>query len=304
MNEKKTCTQCGYIADESIKFCPNCGSNNFREFDPDETAILTPDDSPFNQNPTPQQQTNFQNAFGANQPYQSSINPSNTKKKKGLKGWQIVLIVLGVLILAGIGFAAEKTFQQQGYGKTDSTTSSNNDSYVSETEKKDTKDNSVAYSKGIIDGDYYINEWANLKFKMSDEWYDIPEAHSNYEAGKEECGFAFMNQIEGRQFVISFEDLSSYIYIDNNQYLDAVKNSLSGSWANSGLTCLDSKEGTIRIAGQEYVTLDQSLTNANGASFKFKVCTRVQDKRAIVLMFMVQNETQINDVLNNIYSVE
>ena len=124
------CPICNNYVEDNATFCPHCGT---------QFAV--------NQQQTPDNTNYSQPQYNQTQ-YQP---PMNTPPKKN-KGLIIAIVVIAVFVLAGIGFAAEKIFQSEGYGDSSPTSANSqteeDDSTTSSTQstaKPDVKD----FTKGF-----------------------------------------------------------------------------------------------------------------------------------------------------------
>lgn len=302
MEYKKICSDCGFNVDFEAKFCPNCGSNRFRALEEtEETTLLTPEDSPFNRNNQQNfaaQQGDFQTMPGGAQQYNMPVNSAPAKKKSAKPALIGVIVVIVLIVLGVTGTIVEKAAQARDSGISDPVDTD----FFDETD--DLNEQGVAFTTGRIEDGYYINEWANIKFKTTEDIYDIPEAHSNYESEREQCGFAAVNEKSGEQFIISFEDLSDYSFMDDKKYLSAMKTTLNSSFDESGFTAGESQDGSVTIAGKNYLTYEQTMFNVNDVELKIKVCVRIQGDKAIVFMLMSQSDEFMNDIIDSIEYAE
>lgn len=155
----------------------------------------------------------------------------------------------------------------------------------------DDDDSDSAYTKGYIEGDYYVNEWANFKFALSDKFPDTPSLYSTVENETTECGFAAQNQEEGTYLIISYEDVSSALgFMTEEKYLDLVKKGLGDALSayEYSIGAYQEKE----IAGETFLVMDINVENG---AFHEYVCTRIIGKYAmgIILMTVDPADTEL-----------
>lgn len=124
----KRCKMCNSQIGNDVKFCPNCGSTEFVEVQPgypysEETTVLETEPqqnvySKPNINQT-YDQPNFQQPYGISN---NQISYGSLKKRK-LKVWQILLIVLGAVLILGAGtffFISNLSYETRTFVKEDS----------------------------------------------------------------------------------------------------------------------------------------------------------------------------------------
>lgn len=297
--KNKFCRKCGRECKDYEKFCPNCGMNEFVTDDFEETTILNHNSANSNNEQTikaaPPVQNPQQEHFQQYQPNSFNAGSNNTQlpqKKKGLKGWQIALIVVGVLILAVIGFVAEKTFQNEGYG---SNTASDNTFTIG----KQNESGAISYSKGDVQDGYYSNEWANIKFKLTEEWPESDEnVYSNYENRTTDCGFISLDELSGKQFAVQFEDLSAYVKsYSANDYLKAFAEQLNNQYKNNNIEFDISEIFDINIAGDKYSAIKTHIVHNGMCMYN---CCKIVDKHAVIITVSSYDENIIEDTLAQI----
>lgn len=334
----KQCPNCSAFAEDESKFCVQCGSrfqpqvnpqpsfsqpqapqgvqgnyvqqpqspNNFNTQPQNSGSFSAPTQGNYSQ---PQMPNNFnaqpQNVGGFNtQPqYQAPMAPQ-MPKKKGIKAWQIILIVIGGLIglfviIGVIGAIADSgnDYYDDGYDYYDSDYDYD---YDDEYYDADFDSDAVSYTKGsIIDG-WYVNEWANIKFEVTDDWYEGNT--SEYDDAYAECGLVLHNINNSNVLAIMFVDLSSYDgVIDVDEYLDGVADGAKEEVTNAGLTCDISDIYNVTIAGETYRAL--KLTLNNGLAVQ-QLCAREQDGHIVFINITADDSFDANSTLNNIRTVD
>ena len=102
--QNKKCSRCGEMVELTAKFCPKCGSPEFvqatvqnaqQPYIPQQPFTTQQPVAPFSVAPSLQSQANNAHSTAQNQP---SYTATLDVKKKGLRGWQIALIVVGALL--------------------------------------------------------------------------------------------------------------------------------------------------------------------------------------------------------------
>ncbi|MBR2406457.1 MAG: zinc ribbon domain-containing protein [Clostridia bacterium] len=118
------CPICNAEVKETDAFCPNCGTQFIVQEAPSQPAAPVYQQPPVQQ--TPQ------------------------KKKTGLI---IAIVAVVLLVLAGIGFTAEKLFQSEGYGQTDTNSGLNDEE--NNVQDNDQNDQSSVQQGGAVSGEAY-----------------------------------------------------------------------------------------------------------------------------------------------------
>lgn len=318
MQEFKTCSKCGNLCDLQAKFCSKCGNNQF-EYNQIQQSYDKQQNIPQQQSFNLNQQGNYASPNNNFDGYNSPINYSDgvpSSKKTGNKGWIIAIISVSVVVvvLLIILFAVLCNNSNQNNSSYNNDSITNNITATENDLDSDSNDsggliinndeNNGEYTKGeIIDG-WYSNEWANIKFKTTEDFYDMPEKHSNYENTTTDCAFAYVDSLLGNQFVVAFEDLSSHPGITVDEYVDALKSVLESSYSTTGSKLISSKNSSIRIAGEEYKTIEHQITNTNGMKIKILTCARIIGDKAVFISISSQDDSWINSRLNNIETIK
>ena len=317
----KYCKRCNSFADDSINFCASCGSNEFYTQNNQDTTVLN---NNFD-NQYVQPNSNINNSYNPNTNWNSSVNNMNSNsynsniqwnssvsqqnqniqpsfqpqvniqapaKKKGLRWWHILLIVLGVLFFIGVVFAIADS-SSSDYDDSNYVNSHYDFDYSTEPE--------IEYSKGTVIGNIYTNLWADLKITLPNEYAQkILTDTSNYENEKTDCGLASINELKNKQLVIQFEDLSNYIQdYTVNEYLDILKESAKDS---IGITIAEieySEYFNYKIAGEDYLSL--RITNVDTGLTQY-ICCRMIDKHVITIVVLENSDQEAKDILNSFVS--
>ena len=260
---------------------------------------------------------------GFQQPVNGQPQPSDDKNKKIIKILIAVIGVILVIALIAIGFSIGSSNNDSSSGGSnsgyvDQNDSEDNDSVDEDDEDADSdedeedsdedeeeteeekEDVKVEYTKGEVVNGYYVNEWANIKFKITDEWPDTTATDgANYEDAKTETGFASVDSTQGKQLAIAFEDVSAYgDDITEEIYLDAYENNLSAGF-DSSVEYEVSERYTTKIAGETFHGVDVVITGAGG-SVTLSTFVRIQDGRAILFAVSSMSVSEIEDVLSSV----
>lgn len=304
----KICQSCGAQLDDTYGICPYCGSSALSDNANAGTPYFTNQQPNGNFNPQPNmyygEQQPMQNQNQNPYPYYQMPVGANYQppKKKGLKAWHIVCIVLAVIFaivvflgVLGSILAYNKRNTDDYYNNIDP-----DDFSLSLPDDDDDDDNNddhnfYDYTKGRIEGNYYINEWANIKFEITDRWPNGNEnAYSIIEDEKTECGFASIDDLSGTQMLLGFENIESkFVTYDETKYLDTV---LSYMFDDPNFQNFEKSEYyDYIIAGETYLAVDCSYMG----QVVERVYARIYDNHAIVFITASLDETAI-DFINSI----
>lgn len=312
---QKYCSKCNCEVEENARFCSNCGSSEFKSIDPEATTVL-------NDNMGYQPQTSYnQPDYSTQQPQapvysqqqvpqfqqQMPFQPPVSPKKKGLKGWQIALIVVGVFALAGIGFIAEKVFQQQGYGDSKKPQSSyvdeDNNTFVDDNDN--TSESEIEYTKGTLSDDgIYTNEWADIKFIMPDGFSNADSStYSAAENSTTDCGMYFMADDTMSLVYICYEKLPSFPKYDEESYLDSAMKSVETQTPDGITYETTDRYTTHTIAGYKYTKAECSLNNGYG-DFANSFYVRKQGDYMILISAISTSHASNDDLVSKITKVD
>lgn len=231
MNKK--CSTCGAEVPENAKFCQNCGG----------TAFVSPGPA-FQQGVSPD---------GMGNPPQEAVEEQPPKKKTGL----VVGIVAAVLIILGvIGANAPRILALLGHY------SSNDDGAISDIFSPE-EDTDAAYTKGTFDGSVYTNEWADIQFTLPEGFSNAgEELYASAENDVTQCGAYFIANDTSGIIYICYEKLPAYPAYTEEQYMDAVMESLKN--ITSITYQLPSSYSEMTIAGNSYIKAVCGFTNEYG----------------------------------------
>ncbi len=311
---EKQCKICGAIVPDNAKFCQKCGGNEFvaAGTDDEQTGLLNESGNPYQNQPVQPQpqapvytqpQFNQPNGFNNQQNWQQPPVPQNQPKKKNT-GLIVAIVVICLIVLAGIGMAAEKIFQEQGYGDGDSSSDSgynfnigtNDDSSDDDVENDIDNSVTIEYTKGTFDGATYINEWADIKLVLPSGFSNADsDTYSASENESTDCGAYFMADDTMSLIYICYEKLPSFPVYDEEDYLDAVMNSLKNQ---TGITYeIDEVYSTTNIAGYAYATAECNFNNGYGDFVQSIYVRKIDGYMAFISA--ISNSTASNNVLVN-----
>ena len=246
----KRCNKCGTMVEMQDKFCNSCGGSDF-------IAINQPSqqNTDYNANQPVHNQNQVQSQYQVQPQYQYVQQPP-MPPKQSKKGVIIGFVAAGLIVLAGIGFFAEKYFQSQGYG--DGSSSENKPKVtISNPEKSD-----VEYTKGEFDGSVYVNEWADIKMELPDDFSNADSSlYASTENSVTECGAYFIADDTMSLMYIAYEKLPTSSYTEK-LYLDAVLLQLKNV-TEVEYTVPDTYT-TANIGGYTYVVAECPVKNDYG----------------------------------------
>ena len=308
----KVCPNCNNTVEDSAIFCDKCGTRFAAQNNAQNGYYQQPSN---NVNYT-QQPYNY----GVNQqPYQPIPQKQPKKKNTGL----IIGIIAAVLIvLAIIGSVAEKAFQNQGYGNNNSNgnngdynfningnNSNIGDNNLNDDDNNSLEDNSsyddsvkVEYTKGSFNGSVYTNEWADIKFALPEGFSNADaNTYAAAESSTTECGAYFVSDDTMSLVYICFEKLPAFPIYDEEEYLDAVMQSLES------ITEVDYTTSktyfTSTIAGYAYAKAECEFTNEYG-DFANTIYVRKLDNYMIFISAAGVDSESNAALVNNITNVK
>lgn len=297
----KVCPNCHNAVEDGVLFCDKCGTKVDAQNSVQNGYVQQPVNNVNYAQPTYN--------YGVNQqPYQPAPQPQPKKNNTGLI---VGIVVAALLVLAGIGFAAEKIFQSQGYGSSDDTkpsyTSGDSDNTsttadnVTENQTTTTKNNDAnSYDKGSFADGVYVNNWANLRCEAGTIWtHGGADEYAAYEADPNtECGVILNDTANGKQLVICFEKLTgASIFINEKGYLDVVSDSLKEEYAGMNINVEMSEYYDTTIAGEKYKTV---RINFVGTTVVQDIHVRKLDNYIIFIGVTSQSNFDAAAVVNNI----
>lgn len=282
----KQCKSCGSNVPNDAKFCQACGGSEFI------INNSTTNQPTYNQQPS------------SNQTWQPPVPQNRPKKKK--TGLIIGIIAAVLIVLAGIGFVAEKVFQDQEYSDNigndgdysynfDESNNTINNNYEETPEK-------LYYSKGTFDGTVYENKWADIKFILPEGFSDADLAtYSAAENSNTECGMYFMADDTMSLIYICYEKLPTFPVYDEEKYLDSVMKSLENV---SGITYkIPNSYSTATIGGYAYAKAECEFNNGNG-DFTNTFYVRKLDDYMICISAISVNSESVDALVSNITTAE
>ena len=305
----KVCPNCNGFADDTANVCPNCGTP-FAPVNPQQPAYTQPQQpnytQPQQQNYAQPQQPNYAQPQQPQQPAQGynygAQPPAPAQKKKGIKAWQIVLIIFAVILLLVILIAVIGSKS----GGNSSSGSSSNYSYDSSDSgiEAPTQKKNVSYTKGTLDGVFYTNEWAGFEYQIPTGWKEAPaEKYADFEGdGVTECGLYLLDNAEERQFVIAYERLSGKNGIlTESSYIDIFKKNLIAAYEKQNISCTFSEYTDITIAGK---TFKKATATLNGGPITQQVYVCKYDGYMIDILVTSDIEEQADTMVSNILTLD
>ncbi len=295
----RSCRNCGQIVNEQAKFCPRCGGSNFMYSDNNETQLLN--EEPFG----------GASVYGQpmrNQPYNpQNAAPMPTPKKKGIQWWQILLIVLLILIVAGCIIAGIALNSDDGdvtdnNDFNDSYTIDSDSQYVTEATEEATQAG-VPYTKGAVTDGVYVNEWANIKMAIPEGFNDADSAtYAAAENAITDCGAYFMAKDTMSLIYICYEKLPTFPAYTEEEYLDIA---LEVFEEMDEIILKEASEtySTTVIAGENYTTAKLVFDNGYG-DFVQNVYVRKLDNYMVFICAISQAEDANTALVSTITTAE
>ncbi|MBR0467147.1 MAG: zinc ribbon domain-containing protein [Clostridia bacterium] len=297
----KKCPNCNTIADESADFCPECGAK-LPVIATDATTIISQNSSntvqsAFN-NPESHvipDSNSANNGYSAyRDQYMANSYQQYSPQKKGLKPVHIVLIIIGaifalIILLAIIGASLEDSSES-----TDAV-----DNYViSNDYNQDESENekTYEYSKGRLDGDTYINEWANIKLEVPEGY--IKGNNANYNSFSDgvttECGLYLLSP-QREMYAIVFIDASSQNYANENTLLMQLSVVLTKQNNENIKYTAPEKFEDITIAGENYTVAHFQISSYGVDMIQSYYVRKIGDRFCNIIIINTTKEE--NDAL-------
>lgn len=269
----KRCKNCGNTLDVNAGFCDTCGGTDFIVLNDDGTPYVAQNSYP-NQNQA--QNYNAQQNFNAQQSFNNQpVNNIPVKAKKDKKTMilsAVAILVFGILVILGFNLKSRR-FANKYIDKSAKTTLN------FEITTKPT----VPYSKGTFDGKTYINEWANLKITVPDDFVSVePPAASEEGNYKSEVVAQANNTTDVIQIMICDFDAEDAKGLSNGEIIDSLFKKIKETEKNAFDSFLYSTYAKAYIAGKEYIYFDCSLSKSS-QDFKGRVYATVIENHIIVL---------------------
>lgn len=273
----KVCPNCNNTVEDNVSVCNRCGT------------FLAAQNAPGN---NPQyNQTQYQPA------------PQTPPKKKNT-GKIIGIVAVVLIVLAIIGSVAQKAFQDQGYGDS----GNNNDTPAFNADSDNTTTNNnfsdvKTYTKGAVVDNWYVNEWAGIRFDTTGWTIGTAEEYAAYESDPNtECGIILNDDANNKQFDISFEKLSgTNALLSETDYLDILTKKIQQGYAAENISCIVSEYSDKTIAGETYKTVRVSL---NDGIVIQDYNVRKLDGYIIFFCVTVQDGFDASSIINNIKTVD
>ena len=283
-NMNKQCKACGTNVPSEARFCHVCGNADFIVAS-QQQSMNTSNNG--NINPPIYNQNQFAQQNSFNQAGWQPPVPQNQPKKKNT-GLIVGIVAAVLLVLAGIGFVAEKAFQNQGYGNTGEYGSDEDYNFdIGGTEDFSTDSDSydepdeIEYTKGTFDGTVYVNAWADIKFTLPEGFSNADNAtYTAAENSNTDCGMYFMSDDTMGLVYICYEELPTIPAYDEESYLDVVMDNLETQTQITYQTT--DIYTTTNIAGYAYASAECKFNNGYG-DFVQNIYVRKIDNRMIFI---------------------
>lgn len=202
------CPKCGKENLDNSAYCIYCGEKLVKSERNDETTVLRQDYSINN----PSQFVPGGN--GQQSAYYSQQYNTPKKNKKLSKGAIIAIVVVSVLILAALGFGAEKLIQyQKAVDAVESIETPEIPDFDMDSDFDTYADSSSESSIGFgdVDGNEYVNSYADLKFvSPADEWSFLSKEEINQFYSDLETTVSFDETTKETYY----EDINGKVYYD------------------------------------------------------------------------------------------
>ena len=313
----KKCADCNLIFEKGT-FCPKCGLPLVDYYA--DTAPVSPDtDRTY--------QYNYQEPVYSEHTYTAPVQyappqvpgaenadsaPAPKSEKKSVL--IIVLIIAGVLLMAGAaGFAVKILDNESGSSNQKKDKGRNNASVIRDVDEDDDEEDaedgddvdSTPYTKGeIVDGSY-INEWANIKYRITDDLPEGPKSlYSSYENQNTDCGFLASDGT--RQLVFAFEKLgSASADLTAGDYLDLLEKRIVSEYGGLGIDVSNQHRIKMKIAGENYdATVLNIKFSVNKNTVCQYICVRKIDNYMSCVIATDTEENRIVTVLDSIKSAK
>ncbi len=289
----KQCKSCGTAVDAQARFCHVCGGTDFVVSGNQGTPVQPA--QPVYQPPV-------------QQPVQPVYQPPVQPPKKSNVGLIIGIVAGALVVLGGIGFAAQSILQSQDYGdggtdagyEDDADIDVGNDDPVpAPKDDDDTPPAKVAYTKGTFDGSVYVNEWANIKLTMPLGYSNASASeYASIEGSNVDCGAYFKSNDTTQLIQINFETLPAFSSYTEESYLDIVMPQLRAS-TDVTYTTPDSYSSFV-VAGAVYTKATCSFVNDYG-NFYHTIYVRKIDDRMVVIAVMSPSAITNDTLAKSIY---
>lgn len=229
-------------------YCTNCG----RELKENEVCVCK---SIANEPKTPEN-----NMFDS-QSVDSSSQSTEDKRFKKKPSWKKVLsgVIAGVISFVICSFIVPAIFEKISDDKTSGSTQVNvlegvEDDFAIESAE-------VEYVKGTVNGNAYINQWANIKAVFDDRFTEgTQEDYEDYESLLYDCGAYFCADDDGDTVAVLFYDAGEMTVTEYAEeclevYRETADWILEDTYSESFLENVNYKEDSkvVEIAGEKYL---------------------------------------------------
>lgn len=143
----------------------------------------------------------------------------------------------------------------------------------------------VEYTVGTIENNYYVNEWADIKFRLVTPWKACAKSdYAVYESATTDCGLLAGDATRGQQLAIVFEENPSKL-IDEKKYLDNFVQGLKSTAPD--FIC--GEYFTKTIAGKEFLGVRSVYARGRVSVYQFEY-VRLHDGKFISIIVTASDE--------------
>lgn len=287
----KKCLNCGTVLKETDNYCQRCGSSEAVYDNSNNSEYVQQNYGDYNSQPYQQFQQPVYNSGITNDQQQNPYNPfPQTVAKKKKTGKRIATVFASIVIICIVSVIINVIFEKNGIG---------NSSMIND----NSETSGYSYTGGTVGNGYYVNEWANIKFEITDEWPQLKEEDFNgtFESTyNEEIGFCSLNELNGKVFLVSFINNSSFLVnYTADEYIKSFYDDISKTYLDEGII-LDADEITdIVIADENFRVMNISFHGPASTVYQ-SICVRELDNRFIVISVSATDKDTITERLNTI----
>lgn len=287
----KKCSNCGTVWNETDNYCHRCGSSEAVYDNSFNSEYVQQNYGDYYSQQYQQFQQPVYNPGTMNDQQQNPYNPfPQPVPKKKKTGKRIAIAFVSIVILCIASVIINVIFEKNGFG---------NSSIISD----NSETSGYSYTKGTVGNGFYVNEWANIKFEITDEWPQLREEDFNgtFESTyNEEIGFCSLNELNGKAFLVSFINNSGLLRnYTADEYIKSFYDDLSKTYIDEGII-LDTDEITdIVIADENFRVMNISLNGPASTVYQC-ICVRKLDNRFIVISVSATDKDTITERLNTI----
>lgn len=225
---------------------------------------------------------------------QPGMMPATPQKSKAPVA---VIVAVVLVVLACIGYFAEKSFQKED--SQSANTSNGNNVAVTDVNGgtsvpapvPEPEEENVPYSKGVVTANSYESKFVGIRYTTPSGWINRSEAENKQmaTAANTECELFSVRTSDGCNMILMIETLPSE-NVTMDTYLQSIRSVIQNT---SGIPAESIKDsGTYTIAGKDYETISFENSNDN-AKFTQKYYLRKSGDRIIAfLVTMTSSEVE------------